>query len=79
MNETGRKLLFRDKKQRVSQNCIFCKNLRIFISFVSIFQYNIFCLQLLMADIESEEKSTISTYCSYVQASSLVLGFSNLL
>ena len=38
MNETGRKILFRDKK-----------------------------LRLYLADVSSEQKTTISSYCSYVQ------------
>ena len=63
LNETGRKLLFRDKRLKVDAT------LRRTVTNCVLIYSSTFCttFQLHLCDVESQERTTILNYCSYVQ------------
>lgn len=67
LNETGRKLLFRDKKLRVRGECRYLSSnitnkIRMTCHFCLFLR-----IQLHLYDIESSMKSTMLSFCPYVQ------------
>lgn len=67
LNETGRKLLFRDKKLRVSrEHYYFSSNIANKIRTMCHFCL-FFHVQLHLYDIERSVKSTMLSFCPYVQ------------